>query len=81
MALATETPICNAPLELQDVLVYRAVAVHLQSRGDPKWQAAKALLDEAKDNALSLIQPRSQDEAKALINYNAPGWQRVPVRR
>lgn len=76
VCLAGETPICNAPLELHDVLVWRAVAVHLLSRGDQKWKAAQELLEESRLNALSLIQPRVQDDKKALINPHGPGWNR-----
>jgi hypothetical protein len=77
VALAGQTPICNAPLELHDVLVYLAVTVHLQARGDPKWQAAAQLLEQARENALSLIQPRATDSNTPLVNYNAPGWNHV----
>ncbi len=76
VALAGQTPILNAPLELHDVLVMRAAFKYLSSLGDPKAAYAKAEVDELRDAALSLLQPRVKDSPQVLINYNAPGWNR-----
>lgn len=82
VALTGQTPISNAPLELQDVLIYKAAYAYLSSGGDAnkagmvekRWQAAEA-------NALSLISPRVKDAEGFLINFNAPGWTRGRFRR
>ncbi len=80
VALAGETPILNAPLELHDVLVMRACYKYLFSLGDQKASYAKAELDELRETALSLLQPRVKDSPQVLINYNAPGWNRARGR-
>jgi len=76
VALAGETPICQAPLELHDVLVARTAYAWLRAKGDPKAGDFKTVLDELRHDALSLISPRVQGSPKVLINFNAPGWNR-----
>lgn len=80
VALAGETPICQAPLELHDVLVARTTYMWVKAKGDPKVSVAKEALDEVRALALSLIQPRVTSSAKPLINFNAPGWNRTRRR-
>jgi hypothetical protein len=80
VALEGQSPIVNVPVELQDVLVFRALYVYLLSQGDPKAQAVKSMVDEAKDDALALISPRKDGSEEALINYYAPGWNRARRR-
>jgi hypothetical protein len=81
VALAGQTPICQAPLELHDILAFRACVKHLTSRGDPKLAGMIEDLKAMRDDALSLLQPRVQGSAKVLINPNAPGWNRGFARR
>lgn len=81
VALAGQTPVCNAPLEMQDLLVKRAVYVYLLGQGDPKSQAAKVALDESQRQALSLLTPRVEGSPKSVINMNAPGFGRWARRR
>ncbi len=76
VALKGETPVCQAPLELHDVLVYRTLMMVLTARGDPKAAAAKALLDELRTDAMSLLEPRVEDSPKPLVNLYGPGWRR-----
>lgn len=76
VALAGETPICQAPVELQDVLVWRTVFVYLRAMGDPKAEALKEDLKEMLDSALAILSPRAEGSPKVLINFNAPGWNR-----
>lgn len=76
VSLAGETPICQAPLEMHDVLVQRSVVKYLEAIGDPKVSVAKGMLDELAIDALSLITPRVEGSPQVLINYNAPGWNR-----
>ncbi len=77
IALKGQTPICQAPVELQDVLVQRSLVKYLESQGDPKVAVAKASLDEMRNDALSLLSPRVEDSPKVLQNYDAPGWNRT----
>jgi hypothetical protein len=81
VALAGQTPICNAPLEMQDLLVKRAVYVYLLGQKDPGAQAAKASLDEAEQQAKALLSPRVEASEGLLINRNGPGWNRWGRRR
>lgn len=81
VALAGETPICNAALELQDVLVMRAVFKYLRGNKDPAAAEAKADADEAEKDALSIICPRVETDTKPIQNFNAPGWNRYRRRR
>lgn len=76
VALSGETPICQAPLELHDVLVQRALYKYLKSQGDPRAKEAKEDLDQARDDALALMCPRIEDQPVVLQNYDAPGWNR-----
>lgn len=76
IALTGTTPIANVPVEVQDLLAQRAVTKALEAQGDPKWQAAKTILDEMRVDILSLLAPRVQGASTLLINYNAPGWGR-----
>lgn len=81
VALAGQTPICNAPLEMQDLLVKRAVYVYLLGQGDPKAAAAKASMDESEQHAKALLSPRVEASEALLINRNGPGWNRWGRRR
>lgn len=79
-----ETPVCNAPWELHDVLVNKAAHSWLLERGDaraaslavklwgPKLDGSEGL----EHDALSLLTPRVETDSKPLINKNAPGWSR-----
>lgn len=83
-----ETPVCNAPWELHDVLVHKAAYSWLSERGDQRAASVGNLLwgaggnsDEPKPgsmqaDALSLLTPRVETNSKPLINFNAPGWSR-----
>lgn len=77
VALAGETPICNAPLELHDVLVLRATYKYLRSIGDARANEVKADLDESKADALALLAPRVESPSIRVMNFHAPGWNRV----
>lgn len=81
VALAGQTPIAQAPVELQDVLTLRTVAMYLLSVGDPKAAAAAEMLKELRENMVPLIAPRVDASDEVLINYNAPGWNRFRNRR
>jgi len=81
VALAGETPICQAPVELHDVLMQAALVSYLESQGDAQRAAvAEKKREQMRADALSLLSPRVQDSAEVLINYNAPGWVRRVFR-
>lgn len=80
VCLAGETPICQAPPELHDVLVQRACVAVLQSLGDPKAAMAERKLAEMRDDAIALLQPRLKGAPNLVQNFNGPGWFRVHRR-
>lgn len=77
VCVAGETPVCQAPLELHDVLVWRALLVMLKAKRD-QVGAKMALehLEELERTALDILSPRSEDKAEVILNPNAPGWKR-----
>lgn len=81
LALAGQTPICNVPAELQDVLVLKAAHSYVAARGDAnKVQLLADRWKQAESDALTLIAPRTKDSPDLLINPNAPGWNRMRWR-
>lgn len=81
VALAGQTPVCNAPLELQDVLVLKVCHSYLSSGGDAQRTAmVEKRLAQAEADALTLISPRVKEENAKLINYSGPGWNRGSLR-
>lgn len=76
VALAGETPICQAPLELHDLLAQRVAYMWLKGKGDPRAPFEKEVLEDMENDALSLISPRVEGSPKPLLNFSAPGWRR-----
>ncbi len=76
VALAGQTPICQAPVELHDVLTQDALTTYLQATGDPKAAVAEQQLAKIRGAALSLISPRVQAPSEVLVRYGGPGWRR-----
>lgn len=75
VCLAGQTTVCQAPLELHDVLALRVALTYSAGKNDSVADRIRGLLKEAQDNAAALLNPRSTTEA-VLINPNSPGWQR-----
>lgn len=81
VALSGETPICQAPVELHDVLTQHALWMYLQSQKDAGGAAAAAkTLEMMRADALALLSPRIEDPPTPLLNFNAPGWSRTRRR-
>lgn len=77
MALAGESPVLTMPLELQDVLVLKAVHSYVSAMGKAEKTAAVAeRLQRAEADLLSLISPRVKDSPSFYINFSGPGWNR-----
>lgn len=75
VALAKQTPVCQAPLELHGVLAQMCVVKWLESKADPRLQDARQTLRELTTEALKLLEPRSESDGEdILFNPNAPGW-------
>lgn len=77
---AGESAVCQAPLELHDVLALRVAMTYSSGKNDAVVERLAPLLKEALANAAHLLNPRSTAEA-VLINPNSPGWQRGRLRR
>jgi hypothetical protein len=76
VTLAQTSCVCQAPLELHDVLVMRTAYAWLRAKGDPKAAVALEACKELQDVAINLLQPRIEAPNKPLVNFNAPGWSR-----
>jgi len=77
---AGETAVCQAPLELHPVLALRTAYMWVRGKNDPLARELKTDLDEAKATAMSLIEPRMEQESP-MVNRYAPGWGRWPFSR
>jgi hypothetical protein len=80
-----ETPVCNAPWELHDVLVHKAAYSWLAERGDPRAKSIATLLwgedgqsgkGTMEGDAMALLSPRVTTNSQPLVPFNAPGWSR-----
>jgi hypothetical protein len=80
-----ETPVCNAPWELHDVLAHKAAHSWLTERGDARAKSLSVLLwgetgesgkGTLEGDAMALLSPRVVVNSNPLINFNAPGWSR-----
>lgn len=81
VALAGQSPVANMPLEVQDVLVLKAVHSYLSGGKDGNAaNLVKERLAQAEADLLSLISPRVADSPKFFINFSAPGWNRLRWR-
>lgn len=76
VTLAQQTCVCQAPLELHDLLVMRTAYRWLQAKGDAKFQVALDAAKELEDVAINLLQKRIEAPNKPLVNFNSPGWTR-----
>lgn len=73
VCLASQSTVCQAPLELHDVLALRVAIMNSAGKNDAQVDRLKGFLREAMDNAAHLLNPRSTTEA-VLVNPNSPGW-------
>lgn len=76
VTIAQQSCVCQAPLELHDVLVMRTAYAWLRAKGDAKAQVALDACKEMEAAAISLLQPRIEAPHKPLVNFNSPGWTR-----
>jgi hypothetical protein len=81
VALARQSPVCQAPRELHDVLGLRTAFALLDAVGDPKAVATERRLQRAEGDALALLAPRVDASPKRLINRDGPGWSRFFGKR
>lgn len=77
---AGESPVCQAPIELHDILALRVAMMISSGKNDAVTERLKGPLKEAMDNAAHLLNPRSTTEA-VLTNPNSPGWSRFGKNR
>jgi hypothetical protein len=74
VCLAGESPIPQIPVEMQPLLAQRTVVKVLEALGDPKVATAKAMLDDQRNAAITLLTPRSEGDSRFLTNFHGPGW-------
>lgn len=80
VALAKQTPVCQAPHELHPLLALRTAYVWSRAKNDPIANVLDGDLKEAAALAATLLEPRIEQEAP-LVNRFAPGWGPWPFRR
>jgi hypothetical protein len=73
VCLAGQSTVCQAPVELHDVLALRVAIMNSAGKNDSIVDRLRGFLREAQDNAAHLLNPRSTTEA-VLVNPNSPGW-------
>lgn len=77
VALAGQSPVVNAHLEFQSVLILKAVHSYLSGGGDATRSGlVKERLDKAEADWLTIASPRVDGGPELIINYSAPGWNR-----
>jgi hypothetical protein len=77
VALAKQTPVCQAPLELHPLLALRTAYAWSRAKNDPIANVLEGDLKEATAHAATLLEPRIEQEGP-LVNRWAPGWGRWP---
>lgn len=81
VCLAGESPVPQIPVSLHPLLAQRVVVKCLEALGDKGVNAAKAICDEMRKSAVTLLTPRTQGSARVIVNFNGPGWSRRTRRR
>lgn len=74
VCLAGESPIPQIPQALHPLLAHRVVLRALEALGDPKAQVAAKTCEELTKSAITLLTPRSDGNARVVINRNGPGF-------
>ncbi len=80
VCLAGESPVPQIPVELHPLLAQRVVVKALEALAPDKMVAAKAICDEMRKSALTLLTPRAEGSARVIVNRYAPGFGRFGRR-
>ena len=73
---AGETVVAPLPESLQPLFAQRVAYVALRSIADEKAEFARQQLEEMKQQAVALHQPRTEGQARVVLNRYAAGWRR-----
>lgn len=76
ICLAGETPIPQLPLECHALLAQRVVVKLLEAQGGPRYDAAKASMDEMRRDLVELLSPRVTGSNRVIVNPYGPGMRR-----
>lgn len=69
-----ESPIPQVPTELHPLLVARTIYAIYVAQGDGRAGEAKENCERLKKNLLTVLTPRSEGNARYIINRYGPGW-------
>ena len=69
-----ESPIPQVPVELHPLLVARTVYAMYVAQGDGRAAEAKENCDRLQRSLLTVLTPRSEGNARYVINRHGPGW-------
>lgn len=71
---SSETVFVPVPESLEPILIVRTAHATLEALGNPKAEVLSKRAAELEEKVLSVLQPRSQGKAQAIINKNGPGF-------
>lgn len=69
-----ESPIPQVPIELHPLLVARTLYAMYVAQGDGRAQESLQNCELLKKNLLTVLTPRSEGNARYIINRHGPGW-------
>ncbi|NDC42870.1 MAG: hypothetical protein EBZ77_15185 [Chitinophagia bacterium] len=69
-----ESPIPQVPTELHPLLVARTTYAMYVAQGDSRAGEAMGNCERLKKNLLTVLTPRSEGNARYIINRHGPGW-------
>lgn len=76
VCLAGETPVPQVPLEVHDLLAQAAASKIANSMGSTRKDAIKEALKDLREEITVLLTPRSDSNARYVINRNGVGFRR-----
>lgn len=74
VSLTGQTPVCQAPLELHDLLAARSLFAYMKAKADPRVKTESEWLRDVEDSMLAMIAERVDDEDERVLNTDGPGW-------
>lgn len=76
VCLAGESPVPQIPVELHSLLAQRVVVKCLEALGDKNVSIAKAMCDESRRMAVTLLSPRAENSPRVIVQRSGPGFRR-----
>lgn len=68
------SPFPNVPIELHPLLQQNVICTVYSGQGDKRFQTAFGLQEKLEKDLLATIIPRTQGNARPIVNRSGPGW-------